>query len=138
MDRVGARQLIIKLNLTMRSVLSLRFQGAMYRHAKRDVHIFSEPRSQLKVNQYGVYSPSLTIPSLCLPSLLGTPYLTGAITGPPRKAPLNYHQTPERAQNRIGVYPQQLGAVIPSPTPVILDTSHFRYPLASADGVVFY
>ncbi|KAH9063945.1 hypothetical protein EDB87DRAFT_84509 [Lactarius vividus] len=80
-------------------------QSAMYRHAKRDVHIFSESWSPLKVNPRAV---------------------------PPRKPPLNYPQTPVRAQNRIGVYPQQLEAVIPSPPPVILD-SRPRHPSASAN-----
>lgn len=76
----------------------------MYQNAKRDVHIFSEPRSRLKVNR----------------------------RGPPRTAPLNYPRTPEKAPNSIGVCPQQPGVVTPSPAPVVLD-SHLRYPLASAD-----
>lgn len=128
MDHVVALPLIIKLNLLLRS------QGVMYQHAKRDVHIFSEPRSQLKVNQRGLY-PILnnTISLLTL-----TPYLTGATAGPPRTPPLNYpgHQNPRSVQSRISVHPQQPEAVTPSPAPVVLD-SHFGYPLASADGVVF-
>ena len=55
------------------------------------------------------------------------------MTGPPRKAPPNYHYSPEKGKSRIGVYPQQPEEVIPPPDSVTLDTRH-----ASADGVVFY
>ncbi|KAH9033438.1 hypothetical protein EDB84DRAFT_1561661 [Lactarius hengduanensis] len=74
------------------------------------------------------------MPSLCLLSLLETPYLTDSTTlaVPSRKAPFNYHQTPVKAQNGIGVYPQQPGAVVPSPAPVIVD-SRPRHPFASAN-----
>ncbi|KAN0132913.1 hypothetical protein V8E53_009278 [Lactarius tabidus] len=55
------------------------------------------------------------------------------LVGPPRKAPPNYHHSPERGKSTIGVYPQHPQAVIPLPDPAILDT-HFGYPLASADA----
>lgn len=86
----------------------------MYQHTKRDIHIFSEPRNQLKVTQRDAYFPSLR---------------------PPRRPHPTTINLPERGKNRIGVYPQQPQAVIPLPDPVILDT-HFGYSLASADATI--
>lgn len=104
----------------------------MYQHTKRDVHNFSEPRNQWRANQCGAYFHP-EVDHLHLSSLLKTRYLTGAVTGPPRKAPPNYHHFSERGKSRIGVYPRQSEVVIPPPDSAILDTR-----LASSNGVVFY
>ena len=110
----------------------------MYQHTKRDIHIFSEPRNQLKVTQRDAYfSSSLSTSLFYFPLLLKTLNFTDAmiLVGPLRKTPPKHHLSSERGKSKIGPYPQQPEAVILLPEPVILD----EHPLASADdGVEFY
>lgn len=110
----------------------------MYQHTKRDIHIFSEPRNQLKVTQRDAYfSSSLSTSLFYFPLLLKTLNFTDAmiLVGPLRKTPPKHHHSSERGKSKIGPYPQQPEAVILLPEPVILD----EHPLASADdGVEFY